>query len=293
MANSPSPTADSPGPRPRLPGSLMIFLVLAIIASFASWGAKNYFEGQLEYRQTSQPGAKPPEKVVILGTKVLPRSWFAGAVGGVGQATSPDPTQAQSAMATNARARRNRLIASLLVFGGVLASLLGIAEGVSRRSTVATVVGGLAGLVLGATFGGLAGLVEAMTWSRVTEIAGWQESQWQWLARSLTQTTRLMIAHATMWSTLFVGIALTVGLPSLSIRAMALNTVNALVAAIAVSLAYPVIVDSFFQDSPQSGVPINSSSVLLWFLLAGSFAALLIGHNSLHLAKKAEQAASS
>jgi len=198
--------------------------------------------------------------------------------------TPPPEVKARLNVAT-ARMNRNNAIFALGLFGATVAGLMGVGEGIARRSLVAALlVGGLCAVV-GAAVGSLAGLAGHLLWE--SNMSG---------SESLPLEAAVLI-HAVTLLLMGGGVGLAIGgVAGRSLRTSAACLLAGMLAGATAGVLYPflgaVLAAYFgFQANTDLVVPPGEVSRLFWIALPAVLLGLLIPGLKLGRTPRSTQAA--
>ena len=151
---------------------------------------------------------------------------------------------------------------TVAVFGAVVAGLLGMAAGASRKSILASSGGLFGGTVVGAGAGALGGVVDLYA------------LEWLW-PMAFDHSYKAMVGHSAAFLIAGIGIGAAAGLAARQVPQM-LGVV--LAAALIAGLIYPGVAAALFPEfNTDAAVPEGALALLLWMILPAGLMGLAIG----------------
>ncbi len=172
------------------------------------------------------------------------------------------PEEANLLSAAFMRREYQNTALQVAMLGAAAGALLGLVEGLARRSILATLIGGVGGLLLGGLAGAAGGAIDLYVLS------------WLW-GMNFDITFKSMAAHSIAFLLPGLGIAIVVGLT----RRRLLPTVGVvLAAALIAGLIYPGLAASIWPvPNTDAAVPMGEMGpLLLWTMLPTMLMALAI-----------------
>jgi uncharacterized membrane protein YjjP (DUF1212 family) len=170
--------------------------------------------------------------------------------------------EADMVLAALTRREYQNTALQVAMLGAAAGALLGLVEGLARRSILATLVGGAGGLLLGGLAGAAGGAIDLYVLS------------WLW-GMDFDITFKSMAAHSVAFLLPALGIAIVVGLT----RRRLLPTVGVvLAAALLAGLIYPGLAAYLWPvENTNAAVPIvGTGPLLLWTMLPAMLMSLAI-----------------
>jgi hypothetical protein len=154
------------------------------------------------------------------------------------------------------------------ILGAAAGGLLGLVEGLARRSAVASIVGCVGGMLLGGAAGALGGIVDLYALSRLWTM-------------DFDITFKSMAAHSSAYLIAGIGIAIVVGLT----RRRLFPTLGVvLAAALLAGLIYPGLAACLFPvENTDAAVPtVGVGPLMLWTMLPTVLIGLAIARTARH-----------
>jgi len=264
--------------------ALILFLVLGLIGSAVAWKLQTNFiikadplvpSGTVKDLDISLYGLEHLINVMGIPPRHSSFNVLASADGGGNSAsTSPNPNQEMAKMRLAEERkklgmvpRRNRAAVYFLLLGIPLGAILGLAEGIRRRSLKAILGNMTAMCILAAAAGFLGGGLHA----RVGEALAPRTD--------LDPIVAQMVPQFVAWLTLAVGL-IAWPVAKNANKDTTLNfAVSAVVGALIGSVLYaPISQAIFIDDLFEFGMPGHIYSFLFWYLFGGAALSLLLGN---------------
>ena len=172
------------------------------------------------------------------------------------------PEEVDSLIAAETLLRYQNTAVQVAILGAAAGCLLGLVEGLARRSFRTTLIGGLGGMLLGGLAGAAGGIVDLYVLSRLWDM------QFETIFKA-------MAAHSIAFLLVGLGMAIVVGLT----RGRVVPTVGVvLAAALIAGLIYPGLAASIWPvPNTDAAVPLDAMGpLLLWTMLPTLLMALAI-----------------
>lgn len=195
----------------------------------------------------------------------LPMFRLSGELIVIASVENPPAEQAERLRVGEFAVARNNAMFAMATVGLFLGGLLGLAEGLARRSAWAAILVGSLGLVLGVLFGGLGGMLGHLAYNTlspmVTDFALARTIGWQ----------------AAMTTTLGLGIGLALTLPLKNLAAIINGMLGgALGGALAAVLVPPLAAFAMTDVDTESLIPSQAKLQFVWLGVTGVLTAAAI-----------------